>query len=358
MTTTTVKRGAGRPAHSERVNRHAQRTPLPPKPGAIEDAREAIAEATAGICPKEGCHRLVDHKGRCGYPTRAEQKVIAADPEIALKPIARIVGAMEPEMGFQQEIDAQDAATPSLGDDLRLATPVEPNEIETRSQTGLQTEPERPGATKSWGKAVAFRDEVRKLGWMADAGTAPDGAEEDIVEVLASRGDEHLYIAWKAGGLQHPVTYTIETRTIKMRNASQAKQYAARTVETASRELGKVATNKAFKPKATEPQRSRLPFDPSLATDEEVITALLGKTVAWHNKHREAVETGIMGRDAKRIKIKEVEGGERTVEFCCASGGFRAFHLSALTRVGGGRRYTVRDKTGQRVEREELAEES
>jgi hypothetical protein len=42
--TTRVAKGAGRPAAQARTAKHAQRTPLPPKAGVIEDAKAAIAE--------------------------------------------------------------------------------------------------------------------------------------------------------------------------------------------------------------------------------------------------------------------------------------------------------------------------
>lgn len=43
--TKTVTKGTNRPAAAARTNRHAQRTPLPPKPGVVEAAREVLAEA-------------------------------------------------------------------------------------------------------------------------------------------------------------------------------------------------------------------------------------------------------------------------------------------------------------------------
>lgn len=43
--TKTVTKGTNRPAAAARTNRHAQRTPLPPKSGVVEAAREVIAEA-------------------------------------------------------------------------------------------------------------------------------------------------------------------------------------------------------------------------------------------------------------------------------------------------------------------------
>jgi hypothetical protein len=45
--TKIVGKGANRPAAAARTKKHAQRTPLPPKPGKVEDAQEVIAEAKA-----------------------------------------------------------------------------------------------------------------------------------------------------------------------------------------------------------------------------------------------------------------------------------------------------------------------
>lgn len=49
MATTTANKHGLRAAATERRNRHAQRTPLPPKPGVVEEAREAIEEAQAAL---------------------------------------------------------------------------------------------------------------------------------------------------------------------------------------------------------------------------------------------------------------------------------------------------------------------
>lgn len=45
MTTKIVPKGANRPAAAKRTAKAAQRTPLPPKPGQVQDAKDAIAAA-------------------------------------------------------------------------------------------------------------------------------------------------------------------------------------------------------------------------------------------------------------------------------------------------------------------------
>lgn len=47
MATTTANKHGLRKAAQERTKKHSQRTPLPPRPGQVEEAREAIVEAQA-----------------------------------------------------------------------------------------------------------------------------------------------------------------------------------------------------------------------------------------------------------------------------------------------------------------------
>lgn len=54
MATTTANKHGLRKAAEERKNRHAQRTPLPPRPGAVEGAREAVTEAAAVLAESHG----------------------------------------------------------------------------------------------------------------------------------------------------------------------------------------------------------------------------------------------------------------------------------------------------------------
>lgn len=178
-------------------------------------------------------------------------------------------------------------------------------------------------------KAKAFADFCRQYGW--EVKTSLIG---DLAEVQARRGTEAIHQAWE-NGVYHPAsaTYTVGDRTVLTRNVAAAKRYAERTPEDATKELERVASNRAFRRRETTPAKMRLPFDPSTATDREVIDALAGKGVAWHNRFRQSPETAQTPRDPRRMRIEE-QNGERVVLFCCPVTGFRAFRLSALTRVG------------------------
>lgn len=260
--TATVKRGAGRATHKAKVERHAQRTQLPPRQvqRTIEDAQEVVAEAAAIVA-------------RAAAKQRGSTKVL------------------------QQQ--------------------------------------DKPGASKSWVKAAKFAQDVTAKGWTAKVQYAPDGKEEDIVEVLASRGNEHLWISWTRGAMTvEPMpTYTIHDRTIKLRNASAGRKYASRTPEEAQAEYDRVHANKFFRRREIKPKKSRLPFDVKAASDDDVLHALVGRQVSWHNRLTQGTETAVI-KDVTKVQIVALEDGDRIVKFCCPKTGYRAFRLSALVRVG------------------------
>lgn len=351
----TVKRGAGRPAATATRNRHAQRTPLPPKPGS--PGAEAIAEAKIpqrakqrenfenaleadrkgyGAMTVADLRKVAKSLGVVGYSLMAKGALLTAILEAERASDAKVLAE------YQEHAGKIDAMTDDEEADDET-TPVEPNKIDQSRQADLAKMAEAAPQTKSWQKALAFRGSVAALGWSTSCDFAPDGEPEDIVEVMAQREDEHLWISWTGGAmtLQPMPSYTISDRTIKLKNASACLKYAARDPKAAHDELGKVVSNKAFRRKAETPKKARIPFDIGLATDEEVIAALAGHSVDWYNSISGAMESGVLGRDAHRIKIQALDGGDRIVKFCCYATGFRAFRLSALTRVGGYSKVTV-----------------
>lgn len=356
--TTTVKRGAGRPAAAASTNRHAQRTPLPPKPGS--PGAEAIAEAKAAkALPPQSA--AVEQEAQRQYAQHGDAKVAElrkVAKELGVEGYSRmprtallnsILDAYRAKAATAERLAGRDLAAEVFQTAAKVretskrtgktvgAAPVAPNKIDKPKQSEVPPTAAAASQTKSWQKAAAFRGSVEALGWACSVEWAPDGEPDDVVEATAQRGDEHLWISWTAGAmtLQPMPTYTISDRTIRLKNASACLKYAGRPVADAVEELSKVTSNKAFRRKTVTPKKTRIPFDTGLASDEEVIAALLGRTVEWHNSISQATETATLGRDAHRVKIQSVDGGDRIVKFCCPSTGFRAFRLSSLTRVGG-----------------------
>lgn len=220
----------------------------------------------------------------------------------------------------------------AVGDrlDVLHAEAIQEDEIRS-ARPEVPAKPVEGPTAKSNRKAGAFAAKVEALGW-----TIEDRyPEEGTTEILATRGGEAIFIAWKDGRMvDNPMpTYTIAHRTILMRNASQAVQFAARPPEEAEKELARVAANKSFKRKAPEDGPRRfLPFEPESATDAEILSAVIGARVSWHNPLTESEETVWVSNQRKFLSIRIAPDGERVV-WCVADSGFRAFRVSALTRV-------------------------
>lgn len=195
------------------------------------------------------------------------------------------------------------------------------------------------GDSKSVVKAKAFVYAIEANGWTADRAW---GEEDDHIVVTASRGSETIFIEWIGGVYQGTATYTIADRTIKLRNASAAKQYGARAPEAATAELTRVATNRLFRPRETpaekvEASKQPLPFDTGTALEDEILSTLAGRRISWHNRFREVTETAVfpVKIDPRFTRITEDETG-RVVHFCSKGDGFRSFRLAALLSVSRG----------------------
>jgi hypothetical protein len=245
MTTKANKHGL-RAAAQERTNRHAQRTPLPPKAGAAEAAREAIAET---------------------------------------------------------------ASSNGDGPDAR-----------------------------SLGKAQSFLAKAAELGWTGDA-----EERDTAVEVTVTRGAETVVQAWDGGVWAYDASvYAYGDRNTKPRNASGALKLLARSEADAKAEASKVQSNRHFRksePKdiveTLEKAQKSLPFDPMLATDEEICAALAGQAVVWYNRIGRSNESAIVSRSG--VRITYLDGGERVANICCPVTGYRSFLVTAILKVGRGK---------------------
>lgn len=256
MTTNANKHGL-RKAAQERSNRHAQRTPLPPKAGKVADAKEVLEMIR---------------------PTESHE-------------------------------DAPSAATHT--------------------------------------KAQAFATKAGEAKW--EARTEVVGT---TVEVTVTRGSETIVQAWNGGVWQYESSiYAYGDRTTKPRNASGAAKLLLRSAEDAKAETAKVASNQHFRksePKdiieTLETAQTRLPFDPNLATDEEVLTVLRGQSVVWYNRISRRTESAIVGR-GRHMRMTVTDDGQRVVNMCCPVTGFRSFLVTAILKVGRGRLESAKAET-------------
>lgn len=327
MTTTASKHGL-RAAATERRSRHAQRTPLPPKDGVEKVELPEYAEAYGKMTQPQLRKAL---KEKFGVQSANDC------------PKGKLLEAILKRERAQREETREDRIRAAM--EKKRAKRAEEDAAERRNE---KMDVALPGDSKSAAKAIPVREVMSQHGWSTVLVPAEDTTpEEDIWELTGRRGNEVLWISWTKGVLTtEPMpSYTIADRTIKLRNASAVRQYAERTPAQGEAELAKVASNRYFRRKPTEPKPAKLPFDPETATDREIIKALMGKAVAWHNRLREMPETGHVGTDDRKIYFTEY-GGERIFNFLCPANGHRAFRMAALLNVSGRSKAKVEVRRG------------
>lgn len=303
----TVTKGTGRPAAAARSAKHAQRTPLPPKAGSVAEAAQPFDGQPFG---KMNMAELRAYAASIQVEQDLDsQKITTRTPR------GKLLNAILAEQ--QKPKQADDA------DEERTETYVPEEERTTR----FEGNPEAKGLSK----AQKLAAEIQEFGWTVTV----KAITETEVEAVAQRGAEILNVVWDTGVfLYEPSGHTIADRHTRVRNVSQAKQFATRPAEAAEKELTRVASNKAWKrkpvPRAT--TNRPLPFDGATVTEQELSKALRGRFVKWHNRLTESEESAYVSLNPRYFSLTEHEG-ERVVQFC-GSNGFRAFRLAALIKIG------------------------
>jgi hypothetical protein len=155
--------------------------------------------------------------------------------------------------------------------------------------------------------AKAAKERLEAMGWVCK-GKAGFGHEEDAVgswaSLTCSRDAETLIMNWFDGELV-------------------AQNY--------SMEFARPAEN-AY-------PESKLAFEPDELTDSELVRMIKGMKVTWHNTIAGNLETAVVGGTVTVEHIFRSNGDEdnakRIVKFLDHNGGgFRAFHVAALVKVG------------------------
>lgn len=176
-------------------------------------------------------------------------------------------------------------------------------------------------------KGARYAGELSALGWKPEV-TRKDG----LVELTAVRGTEALYLSWlNEAHISGGSTYTYADRTVKVRNPAEAVRLAGRQPEEAKASQAKVAANRAFVKRPTGPSVRHIPFDVQEVSAEDLIEAIRGHQITWHNQYRVESETAIVGN---HIRVDRHRGGHRIVSFVDPETGFRALKLDNLENVG------------------------
>lgn len=299
---TIVPKGANRASAAAKSKKHAQRTPLPPRAGQVEDAKEVLS-----------------------YGEMTRPQLIEEAKRMGLEPPASAPKGKVLEAILQKQRSDRAAAREKLEE-----APAKKQKAPTKgsSATVQQTEAQ----TKSEVKAEGFRQTAIELGWKVSART-DDG---ERTELTVKRGEEAIDIAWVDGVFQYPCLYSHLGSTIQLRNASAAKQRMAIDPEKASEERSRVVTrhHNAESRKTGGARSKRLPFDPDLATDEEILSALSGRRIVWTNgisgvDHSDTVlpDNRVRMR-ANRARIEEGPRG-RVLHFV----GDEGFHSVLIVKI-------------------------
>lgn len=209
--------------------------------------------------------------------------------------------------------------------------------------------PPRPALTplaKSEAKAAAFAKFVADHGWATRFDVNLDdihpgtGEAAPAVTAISTRGHkdnvEEMRITWWGGaciGADGRITWEFKGRKVAVRNASACKmqaqvphEFVLKQAQAYADRKAQAANQRAAKGRG----RSKAPaFDPTTLDEDELIAALTGRALTWHNATAGKEETDT----AVKVKIGETKTG-RTVTFVNRDRRQRTIKAAALLRVG------------------------
>ena len=348
--TTTVTRGAGRPAAAARKAKHDQRnvkTGPNPTTAVIESIVDASRASRAAEAERAEAVQTVKQDA---YGRMSVDELKARAKMLQIKPLPRTKGALLTAiLGAERDLAAGEEraaeyAQANAEQDLIPQDADSPGGEYVPDPPAGSNAPETEGLDpKGAAKAGRIGNELEPHGWaMQVNGHGPR------VTAILTRGQEAITVTWDAGVFNYDETaHAIGDRVTKVRNVSAAIKLGARSSTEAEKDLERVVRNRTFNKskvaEAGEPRRARLPFDPETVTEAELSALLSGKTVEWTNRITRGTETAkVNDRSAKFFKIADGPAG-RTLHFTSPEG-FRACRLADILRVGGSLRKRAQAK--------------
>ena len=199
---------------------------------------------------------------------------------------------------------------------------------------------------KSKFKAKRLGDELRGYAdpWRYTIEVGPDPDQATLVAKRGTGGEvEEMRISWWGGacfGGDGKITHEYKGRKIAVRNANAVRQRGQMTHEEIKAEASKVATRKANgngggkkEKKTPEEIQALMPFDPTTATDQEVLAHLReGRVLRWTRTTDGQVEKDVL-RKLPKQPLKKTSSGIRNLSFT-GDGGSRTVRLANLISVG------------------------
>lgn len=184
-------------------------------------------------------------------------------------------------------------------------------------------------------KALELAETARSLGWEPEV----TGLDANTVQFRATRGIEAVEVRWLNGRCMVGSTYQCGSRTVKIKNASAAKTQMSVPEDEAVKHSNAVVTRSAIRSRHSDdddgtPKRIPLPFNAETSTDEEVIAAVIGKTITWRNNVTKELDSAqVMDRvPQKQLRI-DIKHNRRILTFCAERGPFRSVYLDKILSV-------------------------
>lgn len=331
--TTTVKRGAGRPAAAARTRKHAQHDPQP-----RNHTTEIIADEAARNMAGVVAHIMgTTNENLYGRMTVPELK--ARLTSLGGKPTSRATKGQLMNAILEAERATKESAREAVHGPADA-------EVDNAPAVVAATEPAQQTAgvgqgtdPKGRAKASKLQDALYPHKWNFDSLTG----EGNRVQLVMTRGSEVLTVVWDAGVFNYDETgHLVGDRHTKVRNVSAAIKLGSRPAEEAEAELGRVVSNKRFKPAVPRgvPAKRRAVLahlDLKTATQEDLAASLAGMTIEWVNRVSHQTEVATVSKDPKFFRLDEREDG-RVIQFSTVGEGFRAARLDQIVRVGGSSR--------------------
>jgi hypothetical protein len=188
-------------------------------------------------------------------------------------------------------------------------------------------------------KAALFAEDAREAGWETDV--IRNGAKS-TAKATREKDGAVISISWEGEKCLNESTITIDGHTKKLRNASACRQALA----------GEQAVPK---PKIPKSQSSRRPAQDNASDDEDVdrrmpdpawgrehaedpneliLKSVAGKTITWVNERRRAVESAVVPKEPRQLKIVVSPlTRRRTITFAAQGDRFRSLYIERIVSV-------------------------
>lgn len=333
--TTTVRRGAGRPAAAARTNKHAQRN--------VQTGPNPTVAVIAAVAGEEAGQERADSYGRMTVPElKARLAELTGKPAPSRHTKGQLMNVIleaERKAGRAAEYAEAQAEQDQIPQDAD--SPGGAYVPDAPSSNAPETEVEPKGSAK----ALKLHTALVGYGWIYDRLV---GGENGRVTAILTRGQETLTVTWDSGVFNYEETsHAVGDRVTKVRNVSAAIAMGSRPAEAAEKDLERVVRNRTFNKSkvaaAGTPARRKLPFDPETVTEGELAALLAGKTLEWTNRITRGTETArVTDRSSKFFKLTDGPAG-KTLQFA-SSEGFRACRLADIIRVGGSLRKSAQNR--------------